>query len=58
MPNRKHIGIILTLLGSAWYGKVELDTKNRTPKPPKSPPPPPHVPILDMKAERQVWKLV
>ncbi|KAI9784818.1 MAG: UAA transporter [Geoglossum umbratile] len=51
-------GIILTLLGSAWYGKVELDSKDRTPKLPKSPPPPPYIPTLDTKAERHVWKLV
>ncbi|KAI9764549.1 MAG: UAA transporter [Geoglossum simile] len=26
-------GIVLTFLGSAWYGKVELDMKSRTPTP-------------------------
>jgi hypothetical protein len=33
----KYLGITLTFLGTAWYGKVELDMESRTPKLPTSP---------------------
>ncbi|KAH0548307.1 hypothetical protein GP486_007998, partial [Trichoglossum hirsutum] len=72
-PNHSpHPGIILTLLGTAWYGKVELDSKQRSSistssssslKQPKShlplqnPPQPPLTPGVE-SAKGPAWRLV
>jgi hypothetical protein len=31
------MGIVLTLAGSAWYAKIQLDAKSAVPKPPATP---------------------